>query len=105
MTRWLLPILLVCGRACGAAEPHWAYRALENPVLPTPVESGWCRNDVDRFVLARIETAALHPSPAAEPGTLLRRVSLDLTGLPPTREEAADFLRDSSPARYEGVVD
>jgi hypothetical protein len=103
--RCLLILLVATGVVCAAGEPHWAYRSLENPVPSTPGESGWCRNDLDRFVLARIETAALHPSPAAAAGTLLRRVSLDLTGLPPTREEAAEFLRDPSPAQYERVVD
>lgn len=105
MVRRLFLILFVCGFACRAAEPHWAYRPLEKAAPPTPTDAGWCRNDLDRFVLARIEAAALRPSPAAEPGTLLRRVSLDLTGLPPTREEAAEFLRDPSRAQYERAVD
>src|SRR4051812_34092900 len=101
MVRRLLSFLLV-GVTCHAAE-HRVDRALEKPVPPVPRDVAWCRNDVDRFVLDRIEQAALHPSPTASPGTLLRRVSLDLTGLPPTREEAAEFLRDPSPEAFERV--
>src|SRR3954464_15657435 len=102
MARWLI-FLLFCGVACGVAEPH--LRLLEQPTPPAPADASWCRNDLDRFVLERIELAGLHPSPLADAGTLLRRVSLDLTGLPPTREEAAEFLRDPSPEQYERVVD
>jgi hypothetical protein len=102
----LLCLLLLCLTVTlRADESRWASRALEKPTLPNPANATWCRNDLDRFVLERIELAGLRPSPVAEPGTLLRRVSLDLTGLPPTRGEAAEFLRDPSPEQYERVVD
>ncbi|HEV7401654.1 MAG TPA: DUF1549 and DUF1553 domain-containing protein [Chthoniobacteraceae bacterium] len=97
--------LLLLAGVCAAEEPHLRYRELVKPAPPTPADARWCRNELDRFVLDRIEQAGLYPSPPSDAGTLLRRVSLDLTGLPPTREEAADFLRDPSPAQYERTVD
>jgi hypothetical protein len=105
VVRGLILVLLSLTVACNAGDSQWALRSLEKPDLPAPAGVSWCRNELDRFVLDRIELAGLRPSPPAEPGTLLRRVSLDLTGLPPTREEAAEFLRDPSAAQYERVVD
>jgi hypothetical protein len=84
---------------------HWAYDTLQRPPLPTVHGSRWCRNAIDRFVLARLEQAGFAPSPEADKETLIRRVALDLTGLPPSLKEVDDFLADSSADAYEKVVD
>jgi hypothetical protein len=94
--------------AASAATPiqeHWAYVAPERPELPPVTTVGWARNPIDRFVLARLEKESLAPSREADRSTLLRRVTLDLTGLPPTPEEHDAFLADVSPDAYEKVVD
>src|SRR6478609_6112793 len=69
------------------------------------LRADWCRNAIDRFVLARLEREGLSPSPEADRYTLIRRVSLDLIGLPPTPEEADAFVADKSPDAYEKLVD
>jgi hypothetical protein len=92
--------------AAGAAyEPHWAYLAPVRPPVPEVKHATWPRNDLDRFVLARLEQDGLAPADEAARSTLIRRVSLDLTGLPPTRAEAEAFLADPSPDAYEKLVD
>lgn len=89
----------------GAAwEDHWAYVPPKPQVVPN-VGSDWPKTPVDAFVLDRLNRENLPPSPEADKTTLLRRVSLDLTGLPPTVAERTDFLRDTSPKAYENVVD
>lgn len=82
---------------------HWAYRTPQRP--PLPPDSPQATNAIDRFILARLKKENLEPSPPADKITLLRRVTFDLTGLPPTPEEVAAFLADSSPEAYERVVD
>src|SRR5437660_1476790 len=67
--------------------------------------AGWVRNEIDAFVLARLEAEGLRPSPEADRVTLIRRLSLDLLGLPPTPEEVDAFLADTSPDAYERLVD
>ena len=85
---------------------HWAFRPLPREVAPPPVrDAAWALDPLDRFVLARLESEGLAPSPAAERWRWLRRVSFDLTGLPPTPEELADFAADRSPQAFERVVD
>src|SRR5262245_49960461 len=84
---------------------HWAYLTPVRPPLPEVKNNGWVRNPIDRFILARLEREGLGPAPEASKETLIRRVSLDLTGLPPTPEEIDAFLRDRSPQAYERVVD
>jgi Protein of unknown function (DUF1553)/Protein of unknown function (DUF1549)/Planctomycete cytochrome C len=84
---------------------HWAYDTLQRPPLPTVHGSRWCRNAIDRFVLARLEKEGLAASPEVDKETLIRRVTLDLTGLPPSLREVDDFLADSSADAYEKVVD
>lgn len=86
-------------------EDHWAFVA-PKPQAPPAVQHGdWPRQALDRFVLARLEKEGLSPASEADKPALLRRVSLDLTGLPPTPEEQASFLADSSPTAYEKQVD
>ncbi len=86
-------------------EPHWAFQPPRQAPLPAVRQTGWVKNPIDTFVLARLEREGLSPSPPADRYTLLRRVSLDLIGLPPTPEEADAFARDSSPDAYKRVVD
>ncbi len=84
---------------------HWAYVKPVQPEVPKVKNAAWVRNPIDNFVLARLEQEGLSPSPEADKETLIRRVSLDLTGLPPTIEEVDAFLADKSPNAYEKVVD
>lgn len=86
-------------------KPHWAFVAPQRPALPKVKQTRWARNGIDAFILARLEQEGLTPAPPADRYTLLRRVSLDLIGLPPTPQEVDDFLRDTSPNAYEKVVD
>jgi hypothetical protein len=86
-------------------ETHWAFERPVRPALPQVKASGWPRNPIDHFVLARLEHEGIRPGPEADRATLLRRVCLDLTGLPPTPEQAAAFFRDSAPGAYERLVD
>jgi uncharacterized membrane protein len=91
----------------GPTEPikHWAYMKPVRPLLPKVKDRAWCRNPVDYFVLAKLEKEGLKPSPEADKETLIRRVYLDLIGLPPTPQEVDAFLADKSPNAYEKVVD
>jgi hypothetical protein len=90
----------------GAAyQPHWAFIAPTRVDLETLPNSEWCRNPIDRFVWRRLVDHQLQPAPAADRRTLIRRVTLDLTGLPPTPDQVRDFLNDRSPDAYEALVD
>lgn len=91
--------------AGAAYEPHWALIAPGHVEPPNVVGERWVRNLIDRFVLARLEREGLRPSPEADRETLLRRVTFDLTGLPPTIAEIDAFLVDNSADAYERVVD
>ncbi len=84
---------------------HWAYQAPLPPKIPKVSSQAWVRNPIDAFVLARLDAARMRPGPPASKEILLRRVSRDLTGLPPTIEEVDRFLADKSPTAYEKVVD
>lgn len=87
-------------------RPHWAFEKPVKPPLPTAVpDNGWARTPIDLFVLARMQKEGLHPSPEADKDTLIRRVTLDLTGLLPTPAEVSAFVNDTSPHAYERVVD
>jgi mono/diheme cytochrome c family protein len=89
------------------AAAHWAFLPPRRPTVPDvrSASAGWARNPIDRFILARLDQAGLAPSPAADPATLLRRVSLDVIGLPPSTGEVEAFLSDPAPGAYERVVD
>jgi hypothetical protein len=84
---------------------HWAFRAMGHAAPPAVTRSDWVRNDVDRFVLARLEAQGLSPAAEADRLTLLRRASYGLTGLPPTRDEVDAFLADDAPDAWERQVD
>ncbi len=86
-------------------KPHWAFVAPHRPSLPHVQQTQWVRNAIDTFILARLEQEGLQPSPPVDRYTLLRRVSLDLIGLPPTPQEVDAFIQDTSPNAYEKVVD
>ena len=84
---------------------HWAFEPPRRPELPKVKDVKWPRGDLDRFILARLEKESLKPAPEAPRETLIRRVTLDLTGLPPTPAEVSAFLADKSTNAYERVVD
>src|SRR5262249_16972455 len=86
-------------------QKHWAFLTPVRPPLPAARDRAWVRSPIDPFLLARLESEGLEPSPEAEPTTLLRRVTLDLTGLPPTPAEVDAFLAENAPDAYEKVVD
>jgi hypothetical protein len=86
-------------------SPHWAFVKPKRPALPLVKQSDWPRNEIDYFVLARLEQEGLEPAREADRFLLLRRASLDLRGLPPSREEIDLFARDTAPRAYERMVD
>ncbi len=99
-------LLIEWVRAGAPYEKHWAYLKPEWPKLPDIDRSDWPRtNPVDHFVQRRLHEEGLHPSPTAEPAVLLRRLSLDLVGLPPTVEEVTAFEKDPSEDNYEAAID
>jgi hypothetical protein len=86
-------------------EPHWSYVAPVRPPVPVVRDATWPANDIDRFVLARLEAEGLAPRPAADRAVLARRLALDLTGLPLPPEEVDAFVADAAPAAVERLVD
>ncbi|MEO7146038.1 MAG: DUF1549 domain-containing protein, partial [Bryobacteraceae bacterium] len=86
-------------------EKHWAFLPPKRPPLPAVKNTAWPHNPIDSFILAKLEREGLSPSPAANRETLIRRVTLDLTGLPPTPADIDAFLNDKSPKAYEKVID
>ena len=93
------------GKQTQDKERHWAYRKPERPAVPKVRNQSRISNPIDSFIFARLEQEGLAPSPEADRATLLRRLSLDLTGLPPTPAEIDVYLRDRSPNAYEKQVD
>jgi hypothetical protein len=88
-----------------ADRDHWAFRPIMQRAVPIVRDSAWVRNPIDAFILARLEGAGLQPAASADPRSLLRRVYLDLIGLPPTLAEQQKFLADPSPAALDRVID
>lgn len=86
-------------------EAHWAYSKPQRPALPGVKQKDWLRNDIDAFILSRLEREGLQPAAEADRTTLIRRVTLDLIGLPPSLEEVDAFINDATPNAYEKVVD
>ena len=84
---------------------HWAFKPLTHPSLPETRDKVWARNDVDRFILARLEQEGLRPTPETDRVTWLRRVYLDVIGLPPLPEQVAAFVKDHRPDAHERAVD
>ena len=85
-------------------RPHWAFEAPVRPAVPAE-NSNWAKTPIDSFIVARLQKEGLRPSPEADKPTLIRRVTLDLTGLLPAPSEVETFLRDTSPGAYEHLVD
>jgi mono/diheme cytochrome c family protein len=92
-------------RQGGKYAGHWSYVKATRPELPAVQERAWPRNPIDHFLLARLEREGLKPSPEADRYALIRRVSLDLTGLPPSLAEVEAFVKDPDPEAYEKLVD
>ncbi|XAL98941.1 PSD1 and planctomycete cytochrome C domain-containing protein [Phycisphaeraceae bacterium D3-23] len=84
---------------------HWCWQAPVMAEPPAVRDADWARNDIDRFILARLEAVGLTPSPEADRTTLIRRLTFDMTGLPPTAGEIDTFVNDDSPDAYEQLVD
>ena len=85
-------------------DQHWSFRTLKRPEPSAVNNEAWVRNGIDRFILARLEAEGLEPAPEADRRTLIRRLSLDLTGLPPTSEQVKAFVNDSAENAYEKLV-
>src|SRR5262245_23736211 len=110
---WLLALPGMAVPAAARGDGHgfnkgnWPFRPLERPATPSQVSgvSDWAANPIDLFILAELEKKGLTPNPPADKATLLKRVTFDLTGLPPTTEDLENFLADESPLAYERVVD
>jgi hypothetical protein len=104
----LAAVCLVASAAPPSIEEgrkHWAFQPLAQAAPPSVKQKAWVRNDVDRFILAALEARGLQPSHEADRAALIRRVTLDLIGLPPSPEEVAAFVHDASPDAYEHLVD
>jgi hypothetical protein len=115
---YVLAVFALCGNSLVAgADPliepplrpedraHWSFRPPQRPAVPRARARTWVRTPIDAFILARLEAAELNPAPPADKLTLLRRVSFDLTGLPPTPEEVAAFFADDKPNAFEQLID
>jgi hypothetical protein len=96
---------MLLGMSIEEGRRFWAFMPIDNPALPSTRDDEWPRNGIDRFVLSKLEEANLEPAPEASRVDLARRVSLDLTGLPPTADELALFLADKRPDAYEDFVE
>ena len=88
-----------------AWRDHWAFAPVKRPTLPDVQDSSWVRNPIDQFVAQQLDAAGLQPAAEADRHTLIRRVTFDLTGLPPSPQEVTNFLNDSTPDAYERLVD
>jgi hypothetical protein len=88
-----------------AETSYWAYQPVRKPAVPSVRNKAWVKTDVDAFILAALESKGIRPAPAADKITLLRRVTFDLTGLPPTPQEVRAFVADRSPKAFEKVVE
>jgi hypothetical protein len=86
-------------------KQHWAFVKVQRPAAPAVRDRAWVKNEIDAFILHRLETAGLKPSPQADRVTLIRRLSLDLRGLPPSLSEVDEFLGDKADDAYEKLVD
>ncbi|MEJ7605944.1 MAG: DUF1549 domain-containing protein [Bryobacteraceae bacterium] len=89
------------GKYTATERKHWAFQPRSNPALPAytqAAEMAWAKSPIDAFVLARMKKVDLHPAPKADRGTLIRRLSFDLTGLPPAPADVQAFVSDKSPS-------
>lgn len=111
MPRAFTCLLLLAASAHAAAPSvetgrmHWAFQPLRLNAPPVVKNAAWPINDLDRHILAGLEKNGLRPAPPADAATLIRRVTFDLTGLPPTPEDVAAFVADTSEKAYEALID
>ena len=91
-------------RPAADGKDHWSFQPLASPAVPAVKNAGWVRNPIDSFVLAKLEARGWKPSPPAGNEALLRRIYLDLVGLPPTPREQQEFLKQSSPEQFDRLV-
>src|SRR5262249_37649911 len=91
--------------AAAARKDHWAWKPAVRPTVPSVKNASWVRNQIDSFILARLEATGLNPAKPATREQLLRRMTLDLIGLPPTPDEIDAFLADTSPQAWDRVID
>src|SRR5262245_66297087 len=84
---------------------HWAFQPVRAPTVPAVKDQSWVRTPIDAFILAKVEEKGWKPAPPAEPRAILRRLYLDLTGLPPNVAEQDAFLRDTPPQAIDRVID
>jgi hypothetical protein len=93
------------GMSIEAGRDFWSFKPVASPTVPEVQRRDWARTPIDAFVLARLEARGLEPAPAADKRALIRRVTFDLTGLPPTPEEIDAFLADAAPDAFEKLVE
>lgn len=107
MHKFIAAIWIMAVSSASAAEPvHWAYKPVTKPSLPVDtLESDWVRNPIDNFILQRLVDNDVTPSSLATKQTLIRRVTIDLTGIPPTPAEVGAFINDDRPDAYQRLVD
>jgi mono/diheme cytochrome c family protein len=103
--RWPEAPASAAASALSAKPAHWAFQPVGSPNPPAVKNRSWVRNPIDNFVLAKLESEGIRPSPEASKNTLVRRLFLDLTGIPPTPEEVAGFVSDKRPDAWERLVD
>ena len=96
---------IATGHVYAPSKDHWSFKPVVQPEVPVTQHPAWCQTPVDNFILADLEAAGMQPSAAANRRTLIRRVTYDLTGLPPNETEIQAFLGDTSPDAYAKVVD
>jgi len=101
-----VPVMTAGGKSYGGTgKAHWAFQPVKKPAIPAVKDQAWVHTPVDNFILAKLEADGLQPNPLADKQTLLRRVTFDLTGLPPSESEVRRFVEDDSPNAYARVVD
>jgi hypothetical protein len=89
----------------GVGRDHWSFQPVKKPAVPTVSNPAWCQNPIDNFVLAKLDANGMKPNEAADKRTLIRRVTFDLIGLPPSERDIEAFVADDSPSAYAKVVD
>src|SRR5437773_921038 len=102
---WPQEVVFDGGQGARPKSSHWSFQPILHPQPPSVQRASWLKNPIDAFVLAKLESEGIEPSPEAEREKLIRRLSLDLTGLPPTPDEVAGFMADARPDAYQRQVD
>ena len=96
-----ITVAVADGSGYGAtSKDHWSFKPVKNPAVPVATQTGWAQSPIDQFILKDLQSAGLAPSPLADKRTLIRRVTFDLTGLPPTEAEVQRFVADDSAGAF-----